>query len=338
MRAPAVFEFDERAATVARRASVDAVTAEIAGALAAAGVRALLLKGPAIESWLYRPGERDYHDVDFMIAPRDLARAHRVLTSDGFFPVTCYEEPPRRGLDPTAGIWDELDWHAISYRRTDGLPGWIDLHRALWKTRAAVWEVLSARTDRLPVGGRELEIPAVPGRALVVALHALHHRVTGLEATQTGRALEDLRRAVTEADVAVWREASRMAASVHAELQLADALRLVAGGEELAAALGLPAGDGAHDVARAERILHTSRYERLARAEGWRARGRLAAQALFPSREIIRAHDSRARHGQVGLTLAYGARVGVVIRRVPSGLRAWRQARSVLAAAERSTR
>jgi hypothetical protein len=337
-RHSAAVGFDERTVAIARRASVDAVAAELGEALEAAGVRTLLLKGPAIESWLYQPGERDYHDVDMMIAPGDLASAHSVLTSTGFFPVTSEDGAQQRMLDPTGGVWDELDSHAITYHRSDGLPGWVDVHRTLWETRAAGWNLLSAKTDRLLVAGRALEVPALPGRALVVALHALHHHVIGRDTTPAGQAVEDLRRAVACGEEMVWHEVARMAAGVRAELQLADALRLVAGGEQLAAGLGLPAGAGASDAAHAERILHASRYERLARTQGWRARSQLAARALFPSREMLRAQEPRARRGKLGLAVAYTARLGVVARHLPSGLRRWRRARAALAAADWSTR
>jgi hypothetical protein len=324
---------DERAAAVARRLSADALAAEIVDSLDARGVRALLLKGPAVASWLYAPGERTYSDVDLMVAPGDLGHAHRVLVERGFGPIVSDDAVPAPWIDPTAGLWDELGAHAITYHRAEGMPGWVDLHRTLWRTPATVWDVLSNRTDRLDVGGRELEIPAPAGRALIVALHALQHQVAILDPQLAEKALEDLRRAVARAHLALWQETAHMATSVGAEIQLAGALRLVPGGHELAARLELPVGEAADAAMRALLAMRGNGYERLALTTDPRARVRLAARALFPSRVVMRWHYPRARKGRVGLALAYVSRVSVVMRRAPSELRAWYRARAHVHAA-----
>jgi hypothetical protein len=329
---------DERAAGVARRLSADALAAEIFDSLEAIGVRALLIKGPAVASWLYAPGERTYSDVDLMVAGGDLAHAHRVLVERGFGPIVSDDAVPMPSLDPTAGLWDELGGHAITYHRGEGMPGWVDLHRTLWRTPATVWNVLSDRTDRLDVGGRELEVPALAGPALIVALHALQHRVASPDPRLAERALEDLRRAVAGADFALWQETAHMAASVGAEIQLAGALRLVPGGDELAARLGLPVGEAADAAMRGLLAMRANGYERLALTPGLRARVRLAARALFPSRVLMRWYYPRARKGPVGLAIAYAFRVSVVIRRAPSELRAWHRARADMQAASSQSR
>jgi hypothetical protein len=277
---------------------------------------------------LYAPGERTYSDVDLMVAAGDLAPAHRVLVQRGFGPVVGDDAVRSPSLDPTAGLWDELGCHAIPYHRAEGLPGWVDLHRTLWRTQTTLWDVLSDRTDRLHVGGRELEVPVLAGRALIVALHALHHRLANPDVLPAGKALEDLRRAVAGADLALWRETARMATSVGEEIQLAGALRLVPGGQELAARLGLPVGEAADRAMRTLLVMRGSRYERLARTADLRARVRLVVRALFPSRDLICSRYPRARRGRVGLASGYAAWLSIVIRRVPSGLRAWRRARA----------
>ena len=331
---------DEGAAGVARRLSVDALAAEIVGSLEAIGVRAVLIKGPAVASWLYAAGERTYSDVDLMVAGGDLAHAHRVLVERGFGPVVSDDAVPVPSLDPTAGLWDELGWHAITYHRAEGMPGWVDLHRTLSRTQANVWDVLSDRTDRLQVGGRELEVPVLAGRALIVALHALQHRVHNPDLPLAGKALEDLRRAVAGADLALWRETARMAASVGAEIQLAGALRLVSGGQELAARLGLLVGEAADMATRALLVMRVSRYERLALTTDLRGRVRLVARALFPSRVLLRSCSfyPRARRGRVGLAIAYASWLSMVIRRAPSGMRAWHRARADMQAASNPSR
>ena len=331
---------DEGAAGVARRLSVDALAAEVVDSLEAIGVRALLIKGPAVASWLYAPGERTYSDVDLMVAGGDLATAHRVLVERGFGPVVSDDAVPAPSLDPTAGLWDELGWHAITYHRAEGMPGWVDLHRTLWRTPATVWDVLSDRTDRLHVGGRELEVPVLAGRALIVALHALQHRVANPDLPLAGKALEDLRRAVAGADLALWRETARMAASVGAEIQLAGALRLVSGGQELAARLGLPVGEAADTATRALLVMRVSRYERLAQSDrlaGARASSYARAVPLASLDSLVLVYP-RARRGRVGLAIAYASWLSMVIRRAPSGMRAWHRARADMQAASSPSR
>ena len=131
-----------------------------------------------------------------------------------------------------------------------------------------------------------------------------------------------------------------MAASVGAEIQLAGALRLVSGGQELAARLELPVGEAADAATRALLVMRVSRYERLAHATGLRARARIVASALIPSRVLLRSCSfyPRARTGRVGLAIAYASWMSMVIRRVPSGLRAWHCARADMQAASRPSR
>ncbi len=88
-----------------------------------------------------------------------------------------------------------------------------------------------------------------------------------------------------------------MAASIGAEIQLAGALRLVSGGEELAALLGLPVGEAADAATRALLVMRVSRYERLALTTDLRARVRLITRALFPSRMLIRSFTIRVHAG-----------------------------------------
>ena len=129
-----------------------------------------------------------------------------------------------------------------------------------------------------------------------------------------------------------------MAASIGAEIQLAGALRLVSGGEELAALLGLPVGEAADAATRALLVMRVSRYERLALTTDLRARVRLITRALFPSRMLIRSYYPRARRGRVGLAIAYTSWLSIVIRRAPSGIRAWHHARAHMQAASSPSR
>src|SRR3954454_20516163 len=68
-----------------RNAMVDRLTAEVVNAFTHAGIRPLLLKGPAIATWLYDRGEvRPYGDSDLMVAPDRHGEAVAVLHRMGF--------------------------------------------------------------------------------------------------------------------------------------------------------------------------------------------------------------------------------------------------------------
>src|SRR6266566_5277767 len=71
-----------------RRVSVglalDALATQVTAALADVGIRAILLKGPALADWLYGGESRQYSDVDLMIARADTVVAERLLEDLGF--------------------------------------------------------------------------------------------------------------------------------------------------------------------------------------------------------------------------------------------------------------
>lgn len=57
---------------------------EIAAAFQARGIRSLFVKGLSLALTIYRPGVRPFHDVDVIILPEDLPRAHETLKELGF--------------------------------------------------------------------------------------------------------------------------------------------------------------------------------------------------------------------------------------------------------------
>ena len=75
------------AAQRALGAAQQMVTERALGALEAAGVRALPLKGPYLSQWLYGdPGLRLSADIDVLVAPRDMVAATDVLRALGYTP------------------------------------------------------------------------------------------------------------------------------------------------------------------------------------------------------------------------------------------------------------
>ena len=70
----------------ARTLALDLATGEVIRSLDAAGIQAILAKGPAMTHHLYRdaPGTRNYGDIDLLVAPHHYDLAGRVLASLGF--------------------------------------------------------------------------------------------------------------------------------------------------------------------------------------------------------------------------------------------------------------
>ena len=76
---------EQAAAVTAMR--VDAVSAEVGRALARAGVRPILLKGPTVAELLYRDGApRRYGDSDLLVAVAQRIAAEAALEASGFSP------------------------------------------------------------------------------------------------------------------------------------------------------------------------------------------------------------------------------------------------------------
>jgi hypothetical protein len=309
---------EQRSALLATAHSlaVDGTTAEVAVALRAAGIQSLLLKGPALASWLYDDGSaRFYLDSDLLVAPWDLLAARRVLAGLGFEPAPVVGPLPPGG-EPHAEPWPRPDGAAV------------DLHRTLFGAEvppADVWLALQPLTEPMAVGGATVTILRPPARALVVALHAAQHGSEG------AKPLEDLSRAIARLPFETWQGAAMLAARIEATKTLAMGLRLLPQGEAHAERLSL--GDP-HLVDLA--LGHDSRaplalgIERLARTPGIRAKLTLIRREAIPSPAYLRWWSPLARRGPIGLAAAYGARLLWLLRRVGPSFHAWRRRRAAL--------
>lgn len=155
-----------------REARVPAVMAEAVGALAAAGVPCLVLKGlPFAERYYGGASFRRTLDVDLLVREADADRAARALVALG-----CRAPPRRlvRGRDGLAVRRHRLRTeHALSLARGD-VP--VDLH---WRLRTApayrireddVW----AGARRMRVGGVDCDVPS-DEYALVLLLLSIAH-------------------------------------------------------------------------------------------------------------------------------------------------------------------
>lgn len=299
----------------ARTLGIDALTVEVLRAFRAAGCRCILLRGPVIRRHLYADGSpRGYGDVDLLVAPADLALAGAALGSLGFEKGFDHADHPG-GVEPHAQEWGR-----------PGGPRVVDLH---WRIagveapRQHAWEVLSARTEPMLLGGEPAESLRAEGVALVAVLHAAAHGRTH------ARSVRDLERAIERLDAGTWASAARLAGDLDASEAFAAGLRIVPAGERLASALGLP------EVRSPQRVLMAGDQPagslgllRIVQPAPVRERLRALRYALIPSPAHMRASSPLAARGRAGLALAYLARAGRRTLELPAAIRAVRASRA----------
>ncbi|MGH2951065.1 MAG: nucleotidyltransferase family protein [Solirubrobacterales bacterium] len=297
MERRAVGEFVARVRGLDRRAQVDAAATEAFDALDAAGVRSLLLKGPALARLLYAADEhRGYTDVDLLVAPPDLPRARRALSDLGYA-----NRSEGRGIDDVAGILHAEIWLRFG---EDAPLAMVDLHWRLAGCEAPAqiaWDALRARRTWIELEGRRVAVLDRVGLALHLATHAAQHGPDDAKATA------DLRRGIERWPLGVWRAASRLAGDVGAIPAFAAGLRLVPTGAELASELELPWADTLtweilHRNARPRGTFHLQAW---AQARGARERAEVLRRSLFPTPEWIAGEYPWAAGSQARLIAAY---------------------------------
>ncbi len=299
---------------VASRLRIDAVTAEVLRAFTLAGVHSLVLKGPAISTWLYGDGDpRSYVDCDLLVRPGDVRMAGSMLAELGF--ERQYED----GRMPS--WWRE---HASEWRRgADDVM--VDLHRRIPGVGiddGAAWVVLSAEMTSLTIAGQPAPVLGPSGRALHIALHAAHH------GTSSPKPLADLDRAVSQVAPAVWRQAAELAERLRATEALSAGLRLIPRGEKLAAELGLPPPRSIEVLLRASSPPPVALgFELLASADSWRERFAIVRHKLVPPSDFVRRWRRDATESRLGLARAYVRRPLWILRHAPDGFRFWLRTR-----------
>jgi hypothetical protein len=292
-----------------RNLAIDRLAAQTAAAFAGAGIESVVLKGPVLAAWLY-PGEvRPYGDADLLVPPERwgdaVATLERLGFSDRLGPMA---HPRMESFNSTAFLRGEEN---------------LDLHCAIHGLEtepAAIWRAFSGGSASQEIGGAALRVPGRPALLLHVALHAAHHT--------EAKPLEDLRRALRLADEELWAAAWELAEELDGAPVFATGLRRLPAGAELARRLGIGA-----DVRSAR---HDLRHDRVPTAEGidellspglgLGERARIVARELFPRPEFMRWWLPLARHGALGLLLAYAWRWVWLAWHAPRGfLAAWRQ-------------
>jgi hypothetical protein len=307
-----------------RRLLIDVCTVQAVQALAGDGIRAILLKGPAVATWLYEEGEsRGYVDADLLVEPANLSRAGRVLSRSGFQRLT-----DERVIDAFA------EPHAVTWRREDDR-AMVDLHWRLPGIAAdppTAWERLSSGTEEVSVSGTPVEALGKPARAVHLALHALNNGREGV------KAMSDLARGIERIDEPTWRAAAALAADLEATVPFAAGLRMTREGGLLADSLGLPRDVGTRWALWAQTPPPGAvRLHQLAETRGIRVKMRLLAAVLAPPPAYIRSLYPQARKGPAALVLAYVRRPLAGIRNAPRAIVALRRARAETRRARRGT-
>lgn len=310
----ALEEFAKRARDIRLRTDLDVAAVEALDAFAAAGVDALLLKGPALARLLYTAGEhRGYSDVDLLVAPGDLPAARRALANLGY---TNASEP--LGIDDVGGVVHAEAWVARGHSARDGIV--IDLHWRMAGSEApahVAWDALRARRVFIDIDGRRTPVLDPVGLAMHVATHAAQH------GTLHPQGLKDLALGLERWPERVWREAAALAQEIHAAARFAAGLRSVPAGAALARELELPATDQLQwsVIHAADRPRGTFHLQALAEARGLFARAEVLRRSLLPPRKWIVWQHPWARRGGVRLVAAYGLH----LMRAPAwSARAWR--------------
>jgi putative nucleotidyltransferase-like protein len=288
--------------------AVDAVTAEVTAALGEAGVDSIVLKGPAIATWLYDENNcRSYVDSDLLVDPAHLNATYVLLEKRGFHRE--FGPLPHPGMDdPPSHPW----------RRGAVL---VDLHETLpgaTADRRHVWAVLRGGSTELSIGGRPTRVLGEPARLVHLALHAAHH------GARVEPPLRDLRRALELRSDDDWAAAAAVAERIGASTAFATGLGLLPDGRRLLSRLDLEDIGPAESPSGAEEVRLASGIERLSAARGLRAKAAMLGGELFPSPEFMRWWIPLARRSRRGLLAAYVWRLIYLVRYAPPALRARR--------------
>ena len=298
--------------SVAQSLAVDVATGEVVAALREAGIRSVVLRGPALARQVYAAGElRPYVDVDLLVAPGEEEAANAVLSRLGFALVASDAE--LAGHRPV---------HAHEWLR-DGVA--VDLHRTLSGVGAApaeLWAAIAAESEVEVVGGIEVKVPSPAAVALQLGLHAAHH------GPRRGKSLRDLDLALERLPVDTWAAAATLAGRLDAVPALASGLRLTPAGAELAERLGLPSRRPADVALRAVSPPPLALgLEWLLRTRGFRAKASLVGRTLAPSPGALRSWRPLARKRPLGIAAAYLSHPFWLARHAVPSLIALRRAR-----------
>jgi hypothetical protein len=291
--------------------AIDALTARMTELFESRGIETIVLKGPAVADWLYRDRPiRAYGDSDLLMAPENWERAHDIMKELGFVDALGPLAHPRM---------ESVTSHAWVRGQEN-----VDLHCTMWgigAEPAKVWELLSARTAPMNVGGRDVRVLAPAPRALHLGLHAAQH------GDEPGKALDDISLAIAQLPHDTWVEAAELAAELDATAAFAAGLLANPDGRELAERLGISDARSVDALLRGADVPLAQGFNELAATPGMRAKLGLMVDELFPSPEFMRWWSPLAGRGRLGLALTYAWRPIWLALRAGPGFVAWRRAR-----------
>ncbi len=307
------------------RLAQEKACARAVAALQANGVDVLLLKGPSISRWLYRPDEgRLSVDIDLLVSPTDWTTAIAALRGIGFeAPLERAHAAERNPVE-----MDFVDAHGLN----------LDLHHRLSGAAAEppdrCFRVLFENRDEMLVDGVPVSVLAVPARAMHLALHAA---ANGL---RNRKSLEDLRRGLAVLSEAEWEQAARIATAIGAEATVAAGLRCLDEGSRLADRLGLPQPTSVelrmrHDGAPEQAIA----FARVAEFPTRRERAAYVYRKLVPTRALLAERYGIDPSSPREVAVGYCRRVTYLVRVGLPGARLWwRTTREVRSASPTDSR
>lgn len=313
-------------ATAAGTFRLDVKGAEIRQALHAAGIRTVLLKGPAFARLLYRDSRsRGYSDVDLLVDPAAVQRAEQILAAVEF-----------RRFDPESAVrqTDAVVGRAVGAHGASHATAWlrerdnfvVDLHDSLPQCgvpASIVWRAVTQHLDVVTVGGVATETLDRPASALLVALHAAHH------GPQWGPAVADLEAALEVFDRECWEAARDLAVTLQAEAAMGIGLGISDAGRTIARQLSLPCEPtAANRLQWAGAPWSASVLDSVIRQRDLRSRIVVISRVLWPSPGALRRGSALARRSRRGLIAAYAVRVFRLARQLPEALRARRRRRT----------
>jgi hypothetical protein len=326
---PSTFPSDAQR-VAALRLNQDAAAGRVVRRLGDAGVESILLKGTSFARWLYpSPHDRPMADVDLLVAPEQVAAAEEVLMRMGY----TYEptdRPPGSGVlpSPFGAIPGDLVGHAREWGGKGLIP--IDLHVTLSGALAPapqVWTTLTGHIEEMRVGGANVAVLDVAGRALHVALHAFQHQLD--HALESGQTMTDLSIALQRESIDTWRASWSIAQQIEAVEAFGGGLRLDRVGRDVADLLGIPDAGSVDSALRAASAGNAPRFiERLSRLPGARPKLTLVGRKLFPPVDYLHAIDPRSRAGPRALVWSYTRRAFRLTWAALRGVGAWRRARA----------